>query len=265
MKSSGTFQFLEQFQLKGKRALVCGASQGIGEATVRILAELGAEVCLLSRRAEVLEKIRSTLPGTGHQVLALDLSQTTGLEKALTAYLPFDIVVNNTAGPRGGPMLQASIEEFQLALQAHLFAAQKIAQLTVPGMKEKGYGRFINIISTSVKAPIPQLGVSNTIRGAMANWSKTLAGEVGPHGITVNNVLPGFTKTARFEFLRKSAAEKNQVSESEVENQWKATIPLQRFAEANEVASAVAFLVSPAAAYITGINLPVDGGRTQSL
>jgi 3-oxoacyl-[acyl-carrier protein] reductase len=253
------------FNLKGKRALVCGASQGIGAATAQLLAQMGAQVCLLSRRAEPLEQIKKSLPGSGHQILTLDLSQTLEIEKNLKALLPFHIVINNAGGPKGGNLLEASIEEFQAGFQAHLFAAQKIAQLTVPAMKEAGYGRFINIISTSVKAPIPQLGVSNTVRGAMANWAKTLAAEVGPFGITVNNVLPGYTKTPRFEALRKSAAEKNKITEVQVENQWKASIPLQRFAEPSEVAAAVAFLASPAASYISGINLPVDGGRTPSL
>ena len=259
------FNLLDQMSLKNKRALVCGASQGIGEATARLLAQMGAQVCLLSRRSEALEKIQKSLPGSGHQILALDLCQVSEIEKNLKTVLPFHIVINNAGGPKGGNLLDASIEEFQSALQTHLFAAQKIAQLTVPAMKAAAYGRFINVISTSVKAPIPQLGVSNTVRGAMASWAKTLAGEMGPFGITVNNVLPGFTKTSRLEFLRKSTAEKNKISEEQVETQWKSAIPANRFAEAAEVAAAIAFLASPAAGYISGINLPVDGGRTQSL
>ncbi len=263
--ATSPFNLIEQLSLKNKRALVCGASQGIGEATARLLAQMGAQVCLLARRSEPLEIIRQSLPGSGHQVLAVDLSQSLEIEKNLKSFLPFHIVINNAGGPKGGNLLDASAEEFQIALQTHLFAAQKIAQLTVPAMKTAGYGRFINVISTSVKAPIPQLGVSNTVRGAMANWAKTLASELGPFGITVNNVLPGFTKTGRLDSLRKSTAEKNKISEDQVESQWKAAIPAQRFAEASEVAAAIAFLASPAASYISGINLPVDGGRTQSL
>ena len=254
-----------QLQLQGKRALVCGASQGIGEACARILAEAGAEVCLLARRLEPLEKIRQELPGSRHQVVAMDLGSTVELDQRLRPLLPFHIVVNNAVGPKAGPLLEASSEDFLAGLRVHLLSAQKIAQLCVPGMAEARYGRFVNIISTSVKTPLANLGVSNTVRGAVASWSKTLANEVGPLGITVNNVLPGYTKTARFESLRKATAEARQVTEAQVETQWKSTIPLSRFAEPSEVAMAVAFLASPAASYISGVNLPVDGGRTPSL
>jgi 3-oxoacyl-[acyl-carrier protein] reductase len=254
-----------RFQLNGKRALVCGASQGIGEATARALAELGAQVCLLARRGDALAKLKSELPGSGHQIVALDLSQTSEIEKVLPTHLPFHIVVNNAGGPKGGPLLESSAEDFLRGFQAHILSAQTIARLTVPAMKAVGYGRFINVISTSVKTPIPNLGVSNTVRGAMANWAKTLANEVGPFGITVNNVLPGYTKTERFTALRKAAAEKNKVSENQIEEQWKGSIPLGRIADPSEVAAAIAFLASPAASYISGINLPVDGGRTPSL
>lgn len=257
--------FLSQFQLKGKRALVCGASQGIGEASAQLLAQMGAEVVILARRSEALDQVLAQLPGEGHKALALDLSSTVEIENHLKPLLPFHIVVNNAGGPKGGPLLGAAGEDFLNAFRVHVLAAQKIAQLTVPGMKAAGYGRIINIISTSVKAPIPNLGVSNTIRGAMGNWAKTLASEVGSSGITVNNVLPGYTRTARFESLRKAAAEKNKLSEAQIEDQWKSAIPLNRIAEPLEVAAAVAFLASPAASYISGINLPVDGGRTPNL
>jgi len=257
--------FVSQFQLHGKRALVCGASQGIGEACARVLAEAGAEVCLLARRLEPLEQICQQLPGKGHQVLAMDLGNTLELDQRLKPLLPFHIVVHNAVGPKAGALLDASSEDFLAGMRVHLLSAQKIAQLCVPGMSEARYGRFINIISTSVKTPLMNLGVSNTVRGAMASWAKTLAMEVGPMGITVNNVLPGYTKTARFEALRKATAEMKKISEEQVETQWKSTIPLSRFAEPSEVAMAVAYLSSPAAAYVSGINLPVDGGRTPSL
>jgi 3-oxoacyl-[acyl-carrier protein] reductase len=257
--------FLAQFQLKGKKALVCGASQGIGEATARILAQMGAQVCVLARRSEVLEKLVEELPGSGHRALALDLSSTVEIENALKPLLPFHIVVNNAGGPKGGPLLDATSEDFLSALRTHLLAAQKIAQLTVPGMKADRYGRFINVISTSVKTPLANLGVSNTVRGAMASWAKTLANEVGSSNITVNNVLPGYTRTGRFESLRKAASDKNKLPEAQIEQQWASTIPLARIGEPEEVASAIAFLASPAASYISGINLPVDGGRTPAL
>lgn len=257
--------FLNQFQLKGKRALVCGASQGIGRSAALYLAQMGAQVCVLARQSGLLQEVVESLPGHGHQFLSLDLSSTVEIGNALKPLLPFHIVINNAGGPKAGPLLDSSAEDFLSGLRVHLLAAQKIAQLTVPGMKEAGYGRIINVISTSVKTPLGNLGVSNTVRGAMASWAKTLANEVGPFGITVNNVLPGYTKTPRFEALRKSAAEKNKVSEAQIENQWKASVPLNRFAEPEEVAAAIAFLASPAAGYISGINLPVDGGRTPSL
>jgi len=257
--------FLSQMQLKGRRALVCGASQGIGRATAETLAEMGAQVILLARNRQALEEVRSGLTGQGHEVVVVDMGAVDELEKALHAFLPIDIVVNNSAGPRSGAITEASSEEFTQAFRQHILSAQKIAQLVLPGMKEKSFGRFINVISTSVKAPIPGLGVSNTIRGAMANWAKTLATEVGPLGITVNNVLPGYTMTPRFESLRKATAEKQKISETQVEDQWKAMVPLRRFAEPREVAAAIGFLASPAASYVSGINIPVDGGRTASL
>lgn len=254
-----------QMSLKNKRALVCGASQGIGEATAFALAEMGAQVVLLARRKEPLEEILKKLPGSGHQILAMDLGDIAQLETEIKKLLPLHIVINNAGGPASGSLLEAQAEDFLKGFQQHILAAQKIAQVTVPGMKQDQYGRIINIISTSVKTPLANLGVSNTIRAAMANWAKTMANELGPMGITVNNVLPGFTKTPRFDSLKKASAEKTKSSENNVEDQWKATIPLRRFAEAHEVAAAIAFLASPAAAYISGINLPVDGGRTPSL
>lgn len=251
--------------LKNKRALVCGASQGIGEATAVALAELGAEVILLARRKEPLEVLAKKLPGSGHQVLALDLGDHATLESEIKKLLPIHIVINNAGGPASGNLIEAKAEDFIKGFEQHILAAQKLAQLTVPGMKQDNYGRIINIISTSVKTPLANLGVSNTIRAAMANWSKTMANELGAMGITVNNVLPGFTKTPRFDSLKKAMAEKTKNNEAQVEENWKNTIPLRRFAEASEVANAIAFLASPAAAYISGINLPVDGGRTPSL
>jgi 3-oxoacyl-[acyl-carrier protein] reductase len=161
--------------------------------------------------------------------------------------------------------MDAKDEEFIAAFQSHVIAAQTLARLCVPGMKTAGFGRIINIISTSVKVPIPNLGVSNTVRAAVANWSKTLSLELGSFGITVNNVLPGFTKTPRLEYLRKASSEKMKISEDEVDKMWRAYSPAGRHAEPSEIAAAILFLASPMASYINGINLPVDGGRTQSL
>jgi 3-oxoacyl-[acyl-carrier protein] reductase len=147
----------------------------------------------------------------------------------------------------------------------HLINNQILVQKAIKGMKDAGFGRIINIISTSVKAPIAGLGVSNTIRAAVASWAKTLSIELGAYGITVNNVLPGFTNTNRLKSLIAKKAEVQGKSEEKIARAMKSQVPAARFGQANEVANAVAFLCSPAASYINGINLPVDGGRTASL
>lgn len=259
---------MNELNLSGKTALVCGASQGIGKAVATQLASMGAKVIALARTEASLQELIKSLPGSGHIALAADLSDRKALAEKLAQLLKnqtVQIIINNTGGPKGGSLLDASDDEFLNAFGQHILSAELMVKACLPGMKSAHYGRVINIISTSVKAPIPLLGVSNTIRGAMANWSKTLAMELGPFGITVNNVLPGFTKTPRMEALRKGSAERLKISESEVEANWKSAIPMGRFAEPSEVAAAVCFLASPWASYINGINVPVDGGRTQSL
>ena len=168
-------------------------------------------------------------------------------------------------GPAGGPITEANTESFENAFKMHLINNQILVQSVIPGMIKEGYGRIVNIISTSVKAPIAGLGVSNTIRAAVANWAKTLSLELGEHGITVNNILPGFTNTNRLKSIIAKKSEKQGISENEVIKTMMKSIPANRFGEAQETANAVAFLCSPAAAYINGINLPVDGGRTASL
>lgn len=263
--SSTTFDFTH------RRALVCGASQGIGEATAHLLAQGGAEVILVARNSETLKNVASRLStshGQKHLALPLDLSNFSSLNAALSPALsqgPIDIVINNAGGPTSGSLLEASGEVFLQGFQAHVLASTMIAKKVIPGMKEKKYGRFINIISTSVKVPIANLGVSNTIRGAMANWAKSLANEVAPFGITVNNVLPGYTETPRLEALAQAAAQKQNKSVEDVKAQWRAATPAGRFASPQEVAYAIGFLASSSAGFITGVNLPVDGGRTPCL
>jgi 3-oxoacyl-[acyl-carrier protein] reductase len=257
--------------LSGKTALVCGASQGIGEAIARRLAIEGARVILVARSREKLTAIKNSLPTASlpHLVLDMDLSRPEGIGQHLQSLelgaQAIHILINNAGGPKGGPILQASPEEFVNAFKTHIVAAQTLAQLVIPGMQRDSYGRIINIISTSVRVPIANLGVSNTIRGAMASWAKSLANEVGPLGITVNNVLPGYTKTARLDALLKAAAEKQGTTTEVVARSWKESTPLRRFAEPTELAAAVAFLAGPEAGYISGTNLPVDGGRIPSL
>ncbi len=258
-----------ELNLKGKTALVGGASQGIGKATAEEFARRGARVILLARSEDKLQKIAKEIEGTGHRVLALDVVDRPRLQAELSRLLketgPIEILVCNSGGPKGGPIAEAREEEFLSAFQNHVLANSLMAQTLLPGMKERGYGRIINIISTSVKVPIPGLGVSNTIRAAVASWAKTLSLEVAAHGITVNNVLPGYTETPRLEALLKAAAEKLKKSEAEVAAEWKRATPAGRFGRPEETAAAIAFLASPAAGYINGINLPVDGGRTGSL
>jgi 3-oxoacyl-[acyl-carrier protein] reductase len=237
------------------------------------LAQAGAQVTLLARDAAELEKVRDALPKVEpdrpHQFLVADFSFPDRVRDvvrgAVEASGPFHVLVNNTGGPPAGPVMEATDAQFLAAFSAHLICNQFLVQAVVPGMRAQGYGRIINIISTSVKQPIKGLGVSNTIRGAVANWAKTLAGEVGPFGITVNNVLPGATLTGRHHAQIQSRAKATGMSEAEIERGLKADIPLGRFAAPEEIAAAVAFLASPGAGYITGINLPVDGGRTSSL
>ncbi len=260
-----------ELSLKGKNALVGGSSKGIGKAAAFELAKLGANVTLVSRSGNLMADIIHEMAandGQHHDFLVADFSNSTDLRKkvrGLVTRKPFHILINNTGGPPGGPILDASIDDFTQAFHNHLICNHLLTSLVVKGMKMEGYGRVINVISTSVKAPLPGLGVSNTTRGAVASWAKTLANELGPYGITVNNVLPGATETGRLKKLLGAKAEKENSTYDAVAKAMKKTIPLQRFASPEEVASAIAFLASPAASYITGINLPVDGGRTKSL
>jgi 3-oxoacyl-[acyl-carrier protein] reductase len=258
--------------LEGRFALVCGSSQGIGLAAAGALAELGAEVILLARNAMELERRCAELPRTRQQRHGYAVADFFDLglladaaNDVVSHHGPIHILINNTGGPPAGAAMDASSDQFRSAFEAHLLANQILTQAVVPGMKQSGYGRIVNIISTSVKQPIPGLGVSNTIRGAVASWAKTLSVELGPFGITVNNVLPGFTKTARLDSLIRTKAERAATTVEAIADAMRSEVPLGRFAEPAEVAQAVAFLASPAAAYISGVNLPVDGGRTLCL
>jgi 3-oxoacyl-[acyl-carrier protein] reductase len=260
-----------RIDLSDQHALVCGSTQGIGKAIAMELARLGASVTLLARDATALETALASLErsrGQAHSKLLADMSDATALGRTVAehvAHHPVDILVNNTGGPSPGPAHLAEPAAFEAAFRMHLIAFQTLVRAVVPGMKERHHGRIINVISTSVKQPLPDLGVSNTIRGAVANWGKTLANELGPFGITVNNLLPGATETERLAQIIKNKAARTGSSEVEVAEAMKHEIPLRRFAKPEEIAFAAAFLAGPAGAYINGINLPVDGGRTASL
>lgn len=258
--------------LQGKRAMVCGSTQGIGQAAAFELAALGASVTLVARNQERLEQTLAQLDqqqGQAHHLVVADFSEPALLKEQIANYLSDDkiihILINNTGGPPGGPITEASTAAFLAAFNMHLVCNHILTQAVKDGMQEAGYGRIINVISTSVKQPLNGLGVSNTTRGAVASWAKTMANELGQFGITVNNVLPGATDTARLQSIIANKAKKQNTSVEAVEQQMKSTVPAQRFAEAKEVANAIAFLASPAAGYINGINLPVDGGRTKCL
>lgn len=261
-----------RLQLDGRHALVCGASQGIGRASAIELAQLGASVTVLARRAEALEALVAELPRTHaaqrHDCLAVDVADAAALREhaeALVAAAPVHILVNNSGGPPPGSVLDATPDDFLAAWRQHLLANHTLAQVVVPGMRAAGWGRIVNVISTSVREPIPGIGVSNTTRGAVASWAKTLAGELAPFGITVNNVLPGATRTPRIEQIVAARAQKTGKPLAEVQQAMEAEVPMHRFADPAEIAAAVAFLASPAASYITGVSLPVDGGRLRSL
>jgi len=253
--------------------MVCGSTEGIGKATAIELASAGATVILVARNEEKLHAVKNELPANHnqqHQFIVADFSNPDELKHRVHHFLtgahqPITILVNNTGGPTAGPVSEATEAQFMATFQAHLICNHILATALIPGMKENRYGRIVNIISTSVKTPLPNLGVSNTIRAAVASWAKTMANELGRYGITVNNVLPGATKTGRLESIVNNQAAKKNKTTSEIEAGMIEEIPAKRFGEAAEVANAVAFLVSPAAAYINGINLPVDGGRTASL
>lgn len=258
--------------LKGKTALVCGSTQGLGLASAIELSLLGANVILMARNEEKLKTALNKLDSSQeqqHHYLVADFSNPENVRTTIAAYLEsgntIHILINNTGGPAGGKAINAASEEFINAFNSHLICNHILVQALVPGMKAEGFGRIINVISTSVKQPIAGLGVSNTIRAAVANWSKTLATELGGFGITVNNVLPGFTNTVRADYVIKKKATDLGKSEEEVMKELVAEIPVGRIGQPEEFGAAVAFLCSPAAAYINGINLPVDGGRTGCL
>jgi len=257
--------------LEGRHALICGASQGIGLAAARELAELGARVTLIARNAEKLKVAVSGLPKVQsgkHGFVVADFSNhhiVKEVAQKLAKSENIDILINNSGGPKGGTISEADVEEFTKTFEQHLLCNHVLTQAVLPGMRERGHGRIVNVISTSVKAPLNGLGVSNTIRGAVANWAKTLANEEGKHGIRVNNVLPGATNTERLQNILEAKALKANTTKEDIAKAMMGAVPAGRFGEPEEIGGVIAFLCTPAADYINGINLPVDGGRTASL
>jgi 3-oxoacyl-[acyl-carrier protein] reductase len=257
--------------LTGRHALVCGASEGIGRATAIELALLGADVTVLARRQAALDAVVAALPRSGrqaHRSLAGDMGDREALGaavSALVAQAPVHILVNNTGGPPGGAVFDADADAFLDAFGKHVLANQLLAQAVVPGMRAAGWGRIVNVVSTSVYEPIAGLGVSNTTRGAVASWAKTLSRELAPHGITVNNVLPGYTETGRIDQIVRDRVAATGQSEVAVRDAMRANVPAGRLAKPEETAGVIAFLCSPAAGYVTGVSLAVDGGRMASI
>ncbi len=258
-------------QLTGKRAVVCGSTAGIGKAIAIALSNEGAAVTLMARDKDKLAKVKGVLPTKerqDHHIIVADFNDPETVKREINEYCKsnrVDILINNTGGPKPNPVNESLASDFLQAFQQHLICNQHLVQAVFPGMKEAGFGRIINIISTSVKQPIANLGVSNTVRGAVASWSKTLSKEFGGYGITVNNVLPGFTMTGRLESLIQKKSKDSGKRLEEVSTDMHKQIPVGRFAEPQETADAVVFLASPKASYINGVNLPVDGGRLDCL
>jgi len=257
--------------LEGKFAVICGSTQGIGLAIAEELALLGANCTLIARNKEALETAVQTLDialRQQHNYLIADFSKPDDVKKVIEDHVaknPVHILINNTGGPAAGPVIEAKEESFLQAFNQHLICNHILAKAVTPSMRSEGYGRIINIISTSVKIPLKNLGVSNTIRGAVASWAKSMANELGQFNITVNNILPGFTSTQRLNTLIENTAKRGNTVVDIVEENMKEEVPMKRFADASEVAAVAAFLATPAASYVNGTSIPVDGGRTGSI
>jgi 3-oxoacyl-[acyl-carrier protein] reductase len=258
--------------LVGLNALICGSTSGIGLSTAKEFSKLGANVTLFSRSEGKLNECLSLLTRSNnqeHQYLVGDFNDPKDIQSIINNHVDagnnYHVLINNSGGPKGGPIAEAKISEFMKTFNRHLICNHVLATALLNGMKTFNYGRIINIISTSVREPIQGLGVSNTIRGAVASWAKTLSIEIAKHGITVNNILPGFTETDRLSSLIKAKSTSQDKSEEIIAKEMKAQVPLGRFGVPLEIAKAIAYLASPSAGYVNGVSLAVDGGRLNSI
>ena len=261
-----------KIDLKGKNALVCGASQGIGRAIAENFALCGANVTVLARNTDTLKNLVNTLSNNGdqcHNYVVADLTESNEtiekIDRIVVNGLAFHILVNNTGGPSPGPLYEQDHDNLAKAFNQHVVSAQLITKRLVPGMIDQKYGRIINIISVGLKQPIKNLGISNTIRGAIASWAKTLAGELGQFGITVNNILPGYTATERLVHLFEYRSKIEGKTIGQIEEEITREVPVSRLAKPEEIAYGATFLASDFAAYINGINFPIDGGFLKTL
>lgn len=258
-----------EISLLGKKAFVGGSSQGIGFAIAASMAACGADVTLTSRNEEKLKEAVAKLPkkrGQHHDYLVIDFGDLKKLDKVLmkyqakTAKKPVNILVLNSGGPTPSTAFDATPPQYQAYFEEAILASQMLVQAFVPAMKAQGYGRIITVLSSTVKQPKIDLGISNTIRAAVANWAKSLSIELGGYGITVNNLLPGLIQTERLNELMDIRAEKAQISREKVAAAMAETIPAKRIGAPKDLGNMAAFLASDLAAYINGVNMPIDGG-----
>ena len=257
--------------LEGKNALVCGSTQGIGLAIAEEIALLGANCTLIARNEEALKTAIHNLDVSlrqQHGYLVADFNKAEDVKKVIEEHAQNNavhILINNTGGPPPGAIVDAGEQDFLIAFNQHLICNHILTKAVVPCMKMEGYGRIINIISSSVRIPLHHMGVSNTIRGAVASWAKTMANELGEFNITVNNLLPGRISTQRLSSLIEAAAKKANAAIDVIEKSMLNEIPMKRFGDVSEIAAVAAFLASPAASYVNGVSIPVDGGRTGTI
>lgn len=257
--------------LSGKVALVAGSSRGLGRAIAEELAAEGASLVLCARREDSLQEARTAIEQHGSQVVAVaaDLADPAQVERVVQAGMRefgrIDILVTNAGGPPAGPFEQHTPEAWDRAVQLTLGSVLNLTRAVLPGMKERRWGRILNVTSIAVKQPVDGLILSNSVRAAVTGFARTLANEIAPWGITVNNVLPGYTRTERLDELAAANSKAKGISQEEARAAWETQIPMGRLGEPQEFAALVAFLASERASYITGTSIPVDGGWVRGL